>query len=370
MTRPRKILFAAVDIGYRIELYSNYIREHLSEELEAESLSIYVLPTKHYKTSYTYEFHYHERSRLYRWVRSMMNFCSCLFRYDIFHFISGETLLTRKLRPFELAVYKLFGKRVVMQFVGADIRSPEYLRWKDGHIHEFLQGRDDFPKCMPWQKRLIRDAKKYADAILVSTPDLLDIIPQAKYYPVVIDLEKFRQELRENPPAPPQTEEIVILHCPSNIQVKGTSHIHSALERVQKLSPYPVKLVLPAANKKNDGKLYSVSRYDLFRLFQEADIIIDQMVIGWYGLQAVEGLIAGKEVICHIDKKLEHYLYPGSPVVPADADNLEEVVLSCIRKVAERRAGKAAEKISWVKAHHTIGNNHDVLLQAWGINSK
>ncbi len=198
--KRKKILFAAVDIGYRIELYTKFIEEELADKLEAESLAIYVLPSTHYKTSYTYQYNYHTKSKFFRWYRSLLNFFIFLFKYDIFHFISGETLLTRKLRSFEMFIYWLLKKRVIMQFVGADIRSYKYLEWKDKNIMRYSEGEDLNDKTLAWQKKLISDSQKYANNILVSTPDLLEIIPGAVYYPVVIDVKKFIKELNENKP--------------------------------------------------------------------------------------------------------------------------------------------------------------------------
>lgn len=122
----------------------------------------------------------------YMFIYILFSFFFIAF-YDLDHFFSGETLLTRKLRRFEFRIYKLLGKRIIMHFVGSDIRSPEYLFWKDKNLVEFLNGNRSFPLTMPWQDALIKDSMDFADEILVSTPDLLAIIPSAKYYPVLID---------------------------------------------------------------------------------------------------------------------------------------------------------------------------------------
>src|SRR6266496_2729942 len=195
--RPVKMLFGAVDIGYRIELYTKFIKQHFADNLKTESLTISLLPKEHYSTFYDYEFHFAGKNALYRWSVSLFNFLRCLFRYDMFHFFSGETLLPRKLRRFELMMYKLFGKKVVMHFVGCDIRSLDYSHWKAIHMQEYLAGADAFPKSELWQQKLIKDAEQYADTILVSTPDLKEIIPEATYSPVLLDLDKYLNELNE-----------------------------------------------------------------------------------------------------------------------------------------------------------------------------
>ncbi|MBS1634827.1 MAG: hypothetical protein JST26_02820 [Bacteroidetes bacterium] len=369
MSRPKKILFAAVDVGYRIELYSKFIRETLSDKLEAESLSIYVLPSKHYKTSYTYEFNFYQKNALYRWHRSFVNFFFCLFRFDIFHFISGETLLTRRFQGFELFIYKLLGKRVVMHFVGSDIRSVPYSQWKEKNIRAYLNGNRDFPITTPWQKKLIQRANRYADCILVSTPDLKEIIPQAIYYPVVLDLEKYQAELNAIPEPTKTDKEIVILHSPSNkkIHIKGTEYINEVLYKLAANPRFKIKLILPAEERKDRPTNYSATRYELFSHFKEADIVIDQMTIGWYGLLSVEAIAAGKQVICYIEDSLKTYLYEDCPILNADVNTLEQKLIACIEDMLKHRNNRLKQQQEWVMKHHTIGSNHEPLLQAWGI---
>ena len=84
------MLFGAVDIGYRIELYTKFIRQHFADRLKTESLVIFVLPRAHYQTSYDYEFHFVGKNFAYRWGIALMNFVKCLFKYDIFYFLSVD----------------------------------------------------------------------------------------------------------------------------------------------------------------------------------------------------------------------------------------------------------------------------------------
>jgi hypothetical protein len=250
--KKKRILFAAVDVGYRMGLYSKFINDNYSNQIHAESLSTYISPKNHYKTKYTHEYPFHSKSSIYRWYRSFLNFFLALFRYDIFHFISGETLLTRKVRRLELMIYKLFGKRIIMHFVGSDIRNEDYIKWKEQNIQQYLQGNDNFPKTLDWQNKLIIDAEKYADFILVSTPDLLQIVPKAKYYPVVLELDKYISELNAIKSQEKNEGEIVILHAPSNSKLKGTKYIIEILKKIESNSNHNIRLVLPSENDYNN----------------------------------------------------------------------------------------------------------------------
>jgi hypothetical protein len=289
----------------------------------------------------------------------------------MFHFISGETLLPRRLRRFELMTYKLFGKRLIMHFVGSDIRSLDYSHWKAMNIQQYLGGADAFPKSQPWQKKLIRDSEQYADAILVSTPDLKEIIPKATYFPVLLDLDSYLKELNEIPVAPRASDEITILHSPSNLyhtRTKGTNYIIDILNHLASQPEYKIRLILPSEKDKQRKTPYSSTRYELFKHFKEADIVIDQLITGWYGLLSVEALAAGKEVICYVDEHLKPNLFPGCPIEIANINNLEEVIIKCIEKVRSSNAAvRNKNDLEWVKKYHTIEMNHAALLQAWNI---
>ena len=366
MPRKKKILFGAVDIGHRIEVYSSFIQKYYPDKLKPESLVVFLLPKEHYKMEYTYQYHFFGRSALYRWSRSLVNFIFCLFRFDIFHFLSGETLLTRKLRRFELMIYKLLGKKIIMQFVGSDIRSTDYIKWKEKNIEKYLGGEKGLPQPRAWQKKLVRDAEKFADSVLVSTPDLTEIIPSAHYYPVMLDVDKFLEELSGTWAEEKKENEIVILHAPSNIFMKGTRLIHDSLKKISRESRHNIRLVLPAEKMLDNPKIYSVSRYELYKLYKEADIIIDQMLIGWYGLQSVEAVAAGKPIVCFIEEHLKKYLFPGCPIIIADKNNFEARLESCIENIiAGNKPG--ASGLDWVRKYHSIENNHAELTAAWGV---
>ena len=369
--RPARMLFAAVDIGYRIELYTKFIRQHFDGLLKTRSLNISRLPKEHYVTTYDYQFHFAGKSALYRWFISLYNFIRCLFRYDIFHFFSGETLLPRKLRRFELMTYKLFGKRVIMHFVGCDIRSLNYSHWKAIHIQQYLSGTDAFPKSELWQKKLIRDAEKYADSILVSTPDLKEIIPQATYFPVLLDLDKYLKELDQIPVPPKISGEITILHSPSNLyhtRTKGTDYIIPVLKHIASLPQYKIRLILPSEKEGGRTTPYSSTRYELFKHFKEADIVIDQLITGWYGLLSVEALAAGKEVICYVDEHLKPDLFPECPIEIANVNTLEDVLKKCIEKIMHTKSEERLKRnLDWIKKYHTIEMNHKELSRSWNM---
>jgi len=355
--RRKKILFGAVDIGWRIEHYSKFINENFSNKLEPYSVVYYKLPSSQYETNYDYEYHLNEKSKVISWFIRFSFFSRALFMFDIFYFFSGETLLTRKLRPFELRIYKLLNKKIIFHFVGSDIRSPKYIDWKTKNIISFLKGNDKKEKSEKWQKRLISDAEKYAEKIFVSTPDLLSIVKNAEYIPVFIDIENFYSDLKKIEPVKKNNDVIYILHAPSNKRLKGSIYIEKVLENIVKNTNYKIEFLLP---KKNGTGTYSISRYKLFEYYKKADIVIDQMIIGWYGLQAIEALLTENIVISYVDAELKKYLFDDCPVKVVDINNLEKIIIESIEVIKENKIN-LKKQIGWVKKYHTIKDYYFIL---------
>lgn len=347
--RKLKILFGTNDIGFRIGLYSKYLEEQFGSNVLVHSYVTYKLPKHHYETKFTYEYeNLFSKPILVRWFITFYNFLRFFWKYDVFFFLSGETLLTRKLRPLEFRLYKLLGKRIVMLFVGADIRSPKYLQWKSEHIFEYLKGTEEPKKTEPFQDKLIRDARKFAEKIFVSTPDLLDIIPEAEYFPVMLDIEQFSRDLEAAEPFEKPDDEIWILHAPSGPVNKGSKHIHHVLRIFEKESNCKVKLVIPTEHHEAETRSYTLTRYDLLRYYKSCDIVIDQMIIGWYGMQSVEALYAGCKVICYIDEKYFQFLDKDSPIIISSVENLLKTLHGVVRQANNKNGSE------WIMRNHLI----------------
>jgi glycosyltransferase involved in cell wall biosynthesis len=71
--------------------------------------------------------------------------------------------------------------------------------------------------------------------------------------------------------------------------VKGTRFVLDAIARVQ-AEGIPCEFIL----------VEGLSHTEARQLYQRADLLIDQLLIGWYGGLAVELMALGKPVICYI----------------------------------------------------------------------
>lgn len=368
----RKLFFGTVDVGWRIEAYQNFLREKYNKKFKTFSLVYFKIHESVYRAHYDLAINIMEKNKLTRLISKCFLFIFIVLQYKTFHFISGETLTNRRLRNLEFKILKLFNKNIILHFVGSDIRNPNWLKEKNNLLETTAHIIFKEPRQMSWQKDLCNDAKQYADFIFVSTPDLLDFISGAIYTPVLIDLAKIEKDdiiVKE------RSKHIVkILHAPSNPEVKGTPLIDKVMtdliEEFGDLIEYHNTSHTPPAVK---SKLHSVGRKELFSLFSESDIVIDQMTIGWYGLQAIEALYYGCSVITYIDDKLEKYRFPHCPIISSSPDDLINVLRIEIQKEINLKTNNSRtdEKLSnrnWIRKHHTIEQNHASLIQAWTSN--
>ncbi|MDW8302108.1 MAG: hypothetical protein RML38_06560 [Bacteroidia bacterium] len=358
--KKKKILFGAVDVNWRISSYTKYLQSIYGDKIEIHSFVKSRVPKDHYHTQYTYSFDYQKLSKFNQWLISFYFFIVALFRYDILYFISGETLLTRKLMAWELRWHKKLGKKIIMHFVGSDLRSEIYVQHKNAHIQEYLEGTLENmpPKQTEWQKKLCRLAMQYADLILVSTPDLIEFFDtkeKVKYFPVMLDVEDVENQIKHIMPEKyPQRDKIRIVHSPSNISLKGTDYINAVMKKIcAKNSEIEYINGADPSYKNTTHRLCGLTRYSLFELLQKSDILIDQIVIGWYGLQSIEAIYCQNEVIAWIEPELRAYLPSDAPFYICE-QSLEKSIMEAIENV---KNGRRKSRREYVIRYHTLENS-------------
>ena len=80
-------------------------------------------------------------------------------------------------------------------------------------------------------------------------------------------------------------------------------------------------------------------------LKNDADIVIDQIIIGGFGTFAVEGMYYGKPVVGYLIESVKEFLYPDCPIVNANKDNLKKILKNLIKNSGMRtELGKKGRK--------------------------
>ena len=241
--------------------------------------------------------------------------------YDVFHFYFGNTLFPW---PWpDLPVLRALGKRVIFHFCGCEVRS------RAGNLAKYaISGCHECVSQVCRGKR--RPPLHWADAVFVSTPDLLEDVPGATLLPGPIDLHRWpARPPRSTPPTP--ADPLRILHAPTDREIKGTAYVLGAVEQL-KAAGYPVALQV----------LEGIPAAEVPAFVATADIVVDQVLIGAYGTFSVEAMAVGRPVVCRIREDLRPHYAPDLPMVSADPATIYPVLERLVRDTQERERLGAA----------------------------
>jgi hypothetical protein len=190
--------------------------------------------------------------------------------------------------------------------------------------------------CVPErQARLLAVARQHGALLLVSTPDLLEAVPEAVHLPVAIDLEAWDARRLAARPAPG----FVVLHAPSDRAIKGTRHVEAAVEALRPSHP--------------DVRLELIEREPAERAparYGAATVAVDQVHLGWYGLFAVEAMALALPVLCYIRPALDR---PELPIVHTDRERLAADLLTLYDEPGMRSALGLAG-LAYVRSMHAL----------------
>ena len=263
-----------------------------------------------------------------RWMERLETVWRVRGRYDVLHFNFGTSLLTSENGWLTLADMPLYGSGVakVMTYQGSDLRidlppeaeaslAAEIAKNGSAHI-DVARYRSD-----PLRKRLIlkrRDkAVEDCDHLYALNPDLLNLLPQEKsgFLPYAIRLDDhWKAPTIESDDAKP----LKVLHLATDRVLKGSALIEQAI------AP------LVDEGKVEFRSYANIPRDMALAHMREADVLIDQMVLGWYGAQAVEAMMMGKAVVCRIDEAQGARIHPEMaqemPIVSCDLDGIDTVL--------------------------------------------
>ncbi|TDC54401.1 glycosyltransferase [Jiangella ureilytica] len=157
----------------------------------------------------------------------------------------------------------------------------------------------------------------------VTTPDLLEFIDDAQWLPVVVDVDDLatdRPVLERRLP--------VVLHAPSRGVLKGSAVADPVLSDLQDRGLIEYR------------RVEGVAHPELMAQVRDSDIVVDQLLLGSYGVMACEAMAAGRVTVGHVAGHVRAAIPAELPLIEATPDDLGAVVE---RLVAEREpAVKAA----------------------------
>jgi glycosyltransferase involved in cell wall biosynthesis len=263
---------------------------------------------------------------------------STVFRFDVFHFNFSKSLL-KKGR--DIPLLRRLGKKMVMEFWGTDVRMAPTAT---STIEEYQRKSRNEKKI----KKISR-LGHYIDVALVADLELKAYVEpyfkKVELVPQRIELDKFHPVYPD-----PARERPLIVHAPTNRAVKGTKYVLEAIEALRSRYRFDFCLI--------EGMRHSEAQ----KLYMNADIVVDQLIIGTYGVLAIESMALGKPVITCIREELRDSYPPSLPVVPA---NRESVGGALEKVLADGRLRNAIG----IQSRKYVEDNHDSIKIAERLRS-
>lgn len=223
--------------------------------------------------------------------------------YDIFHFHFGTSIT---LDGSDLPILKGLGKKVFMHHWGSDVRQLSIANKYNKYA--VVKNRNELEI-----KKRLEYFGKYIKTCFVADYELYlyvkDFYEQVIYIPQIINLDNYPVSYNNI-----KSDEFIIVHAPTNKEIKGTKYIISAVEKLSKI--YNIKFIL----------IENISHKQALEIYKEADLIIDQLCIGTYGLLAIEAMALGKPVISYINEVYAAYYPNDLPIISANPDNIDKVL--------------------------------------------
>jgi len=305
---------------------------------------------------------YLSRHLLFAWVATHV-------RALLLPFSGGPLGSTRLLWRFEPALLALAGVRVLMLPYGGDVqdmtRSPNLL-FKHAMGRDYPSRRD----LRPTIASRIDLWSGWADHVVAGC-DWVDYLHQwdsllLLHFPV--DTDRFRPAPSTVASERRRGRPVRVLHAPNHVHLKGTRWFEEAVDT---LSAEGIEIELEI--------LQGVSNDQVRRAIHEADVVADQLVIGWYAMFALEAMASGKPVLCAVRPDLEALhvaagtLDPGElPLVRCTPDDVSQRLRELVLDPARRREIGVRSREFVLRRHSldVIGQALAGMLRQTGVNGK
>lgn len=261
----------------------------------------------------------------------MKNFGEALNYFDLFHFHFNMTMIPGM---DDLKLISESAKPMVMHHWGNDVRMLSiasqhnpYVRIGNGPkendvISKLARVGQFIPIGIVQDHEVYEYVKPYYKEVCI-LPLAINISLHPPYYP------------NEHEPCP------LVIHAPTDPLFKGTEMVEETISKLK--LEYPLRYVRVEKRKRDEA----------LALYRQADLIVDQILCGSYGLFAVEAMALGKPVVAFIRDDLLDTFPPELPLCNANPDSLYDVLKKLLVS-AELRRRKGIEGRKYVEHYHDI----------------
>lgn len=257
---------------------------------------------------------------------------------------AGPAAYARAVGLRDLTLLRRAGKRIVVTYNGDDARQgtgevPAFHRRLAAAAGAgYYTEADDTRK-----RRAIAAFDRHAHRIFYVNPDLGAFLPDRAEFMSYghVDVRGWPAPGVVDGGGPP-----VVVHAPSHRGIKGTRLVVQAVERLQ------------ADGVELDFRLLEgMPHSDAVHAYAQADILVDQLLVGWYGGVAVEFMALAKPVVCFVAEEWTDRYAPAGmmadlPIVRAGPESLAGVLHELVSRPRAELAELGRRSRAFVERWH------------------
>lgn len=158
----------------------------------------------------------------------------------------------------------------------------------------------------------------YIKVAIVADYELYSYVAPYFKKTVIIQQAIDTQKIKPHFPSP-ENKRPLIVHAPSNKNIKGTIYIEKALSNLKRKYDFDFLF------------LHNVRNDEVREALKKADIVVDQLILGAYGVLSVEAMAFGKPVVCYIRDDLLKKYPEDLPIINANPETIEDTLETLIK---------------------------------------
>lgn len=264
----------------------------------------------------------------------MQNAADLIGDYDVFHFLFNKTLMPNASDIIPLKVLK---KAVFMHGLGSEIRTPSIAR---AH-HPYWAYAEDYLAQLNESviTQNLKALSHWIDHGIVNDYEMKSYVEG--YYKnlhmigLPIDLNKYPFV------GVSESKTITVVHAPTNKSVKGSKYFEAALAQLK--DKYDIRY----------HRVEQTTHENAMKIYSQADVILDELIIGTYGSLTIECMAMGKCVCTFINPGFKTPHNEPIPVWSVTVDNVVDRLDALFASLEERKALSKAAR-SYVERNNDI----------------
>ncbi len=186
--------------------------------------------------------------------------------------------------------------------------------------------------------RVLETIGSFATAVL-GTGLSLDYLPNPRNLDyLILDVRRIKPHY----PWPHSGRPLRVVHAPNHPPFKGTHYLEATIKRLQDEGQL-IELVM----------ISGVSNREVLNVMRGADLVVEQLIGGSFGLTALEGMALGKPVLCYV-KDPSRVADPAAfPIINANPDTLYDTLRKLLADPTVL-ADIGRRSRAYVERHHSI----------------